>query len=250
MHARRWAGWNFHLPSPSFSSSPARLAPNLRTPLLHPAQRDRRSPDRSQPTEQRMLRACTRLVPSLAPRAEAALGTRGMGLAGMKGACRAEGWGGVRVESLGQRVPAAADPLSPCAGCRLRRPGGRRGGTRRAGCRAASGGGRWRQVPPCRLPGPPVRKCLRYHASASLLQMLYFKKVCGSVDGVASCGGDAGQGRRAAVVAPPAASCRQAARQRSLMQGGAGQQGICGAAVGSGARADSWRRHLALVRIR
>ncbi|KAL4436834.1 hypothetical protein ABPG75_003973 [Micractinium tetrahymenae] len=32
-----------------------------------------------------MLRACTRLVPRLAPRAEAVFGTRSMSLAGMKG---------------------------------------------------------------------------------------------------------------------------------------------------------------------
>ncbi len=41
-----------------------------------------------------MLRACTRLTPRLAPRAEAALGTRSMAMSGLKGAARPSGCSG------------------------------------------------------------------------------------------------------------------------------------------------------------
>lgn len=62
-----------------------------------------------------MLRACTRLAPRLAPRAEAAVGTRSMSLAGMKGAARLPGVGLVGLFPL----PLIADAFTCTLLCRL-----------------------------------------------------------------------------------------------------------------------------------
>lgn len=71
-------------------------------------------PIRAPHVQATMLRATARLVPSLLPRAEAALGTRSMGLGGLKGECRgARGGRGGRAESRA---------ASPAHRCRLRHP--------------------------------------------------------------------------------------------------------------------------------
>ena len=66
-----------------------------------------------------MLRATARLVPALLPRAEAAVGTRSMSMAGLKGAWRGRpGLGagaGSRLRSLPARLTLSA---MPCR-CRL-----------------------------------------------------------------------------------------------------------------------------------
>lgn len=61
-----------------------------------------------------MLRAATRLAPSLIPRAEAALGTRSMSLAGMKGESRQPGARG------GCAALTLKFCLTPLFQCRLR----------------------------------------------------------------------------------------------------------------------------------
>lgn len=100
----------------------------------------RQHPDRRKADAHTMLRATARLVPSLLPRAEAALGTRSMGLGGLKGECRRR-WG-ARGAALRCR---AASPAHRCpwpAPCRLRRPREGRGGARAVpGCCTAGTGG-------------------------------------------------------------------------------------------------------------
>lgn len=101
--------------------------PNVRH--SHPDHTARRDPPSTTCTApacyDAMLRATARLAPRLAPRAEAALGTRSMSLQGMKGECRAA-WRG-----RSRRCPPPRALTQPArAPRRLRRSRGRRGGAR------------------------------------------------------------------------------------------------------------------------
>jgi hypothetical protein len=126
-----------------------------------------------------MLRALTRKASALAPRAEAALGTRSMAMAGMKGErrdrCSVLGY---RREHTASLTDAPARSLQ--ATTTRRRPRRCAGGVE---AREGLGAG-----PPPLPPPPPPLPCRAACAMCScplpapiplLLQMLYFKKVGG-----------------------------------------------------------------------
>lgn len=122
-------------------TEPKPRAPIAVTPhRSHPHRDRRRAP--STPAPANMLRATARLAPRLFPRAEAALGTRGMTMQGLKGA---PGRPRRRVlpRPLRQAPGTPADAPPRCPACRLRRPRGRRGGAPAAGSGAGPlvGGG-------------------------------------------------------------------------------------------------------------
>ena len=126
-----------------------------------------------------MLRALTRKASALAPRAEAALGTRSMAMAGMKGERRD------RCSVLGYRREHTAS-LTDAPARSLQATTTRRRPRRCAGGVEARGG--LGAGPPPLPPPPPPLPCRAACAMCScplpasiplLLQMLYFKKVGG-----------------------------------------------------------------------